>query len=243
MVWAGLRRRARSQGVGFAELQRVRLFLGVGEKVSSRHPIQLPTHYFPELESKPWYEVDEFAWTKRLSDGFEDVRRELGSLLEEEFQQHSTYLGEGGQWKVFYLYYVGRKVEPNCRRCPRTTELIESIPGHGAGLAYFSRLAPVGHIRPHSGPANTVLRCHLGLKTSADCRIRVGDEVRSWEDGKCLVFDDSFEHEAWNRSAESRYVLIVDFFHPDLSTAEKWALHEITKMSWLARWRFKKLAK
>ena len=243
MVWAGLQRKARSQGVGFPDLQRVRSFLGVGEKVSSRHPTQLPTHYFPELESKPWYEAEEFEWTQRLSDGFEDIRRELGSLLGDEFQRHPSYLGEGGQWKVFYLHYTGRKVEPNCRRCPRTTELIESIPGHRAGMAYFSRLAPGGHITAHSGPANTGLRCHLGLRIPPDCRIRVSDEVRSWENGKCLVFDDSFEHEVWSRSAQSRYVLIVDFFHPDLSEAEKWALREIMKMSWLARWRFKKLAR
>ena len=242
MVWAGLQRSARSQGVGSAELQRVRSFLGAEEKVSAPHPVQRPTHYFPGLESKPWYEADEFDWTRRLSDGSEDIRRELGSLLEEEFQLHYTYMGEAGQWKVFYFYCVGRKVEPNCRRCPRTTELIESIPGYKAGLAYFSRLAPGGHITPHSGPANTVLRCHLGLEIPAGCRIRVSDEIRPWEEGKCLVFDDSFEHEAWNRSSESRDVLIIDFFHPDLSPAEQWALREIMHRSWLARWRFKKLA-
>jgi aspartyl/asparaginyl beta-hydroxylase (cupin superfamily) len=53
-----------------------------------------------------------------------------------------------------------------------------------------------------------------------DCAIRVGDETRRWHEGKCLVFDDYFEHEAWNRTDEDRLVLIVDLWHPGLSATE-----------------------
>ncbi len=52
---------------------------------------------------------------------------------------------------------------------------------------------------------------------------------------KCLVFDDSFEHEAWNLSQETRAVLIIDFWHPDLTASETWALEQIMKFSPQAR--------
>ncbi len=53
-----------------------------------------------------------------------------------------------------------------------------------------------------------------------DCAIRVGEEVRRWQQGQCLVFDDYFEHEAWNRTGEDRIVLIVDLWHPGLTATE-----------------------
>jgi len=41
-----------------------------------------------------------------------------------------------------------------------------------------------------------------------------------WQEGKCLVFDDHFEHEAWNATAKDRVVFIVDLWHADLSPTE-----------------------
>jgi hypothetical protein len=35
-------------------------------------------------------------------------------------------------------------------------------------------------------------------------------------DGVILVFDDTLEHEAWNRSDRNRYVLHLDFFRPEV---------------------------
>ena len=77
------------------------------------------------------------------------------------------------------------------------------------------------HIESHRGPTNIRVRCHLGVKVpDGDCAIRVGEEVRRWREGKCLVFDDYFEHEAWNHTDEDRLVLIVDLWHPGLSATE-----------------------
>lgn len=106
-------------------------------------------------------------------------------------------------------------------------------------------MAPDTHIKPHFGPTNKKLRCHLPLlipststpgsaprgnptdaKPSSSEQVitsswlRVADEVRYLEEGKCVVFDDSFEHEAMNTSSEPRVVLIVDFWHPDLTDEE-----------------------
>jgi beta-hydroxylase len=80
--------------------------------------------------------------------------------------------------------------------------------------AHFSCLLPATHIRPHSGYTRKVLRCHLGLFVPEGCALRVGGEVRTWQAGSCLVFDDTVEHEAWNRSMLPRTVLLIDFVRP-----------------------------
>ena len=68
---------------------------------------------------------------------------------------------------------------------------------------------------------NCRLVVHLPLIIPPDCGIRVGSETRGWEEGSCIVFDDTFEHEAWNRSGHTRVVLIFDIWNPHLSEAER----------------------
>jgi beta-hydroxylase len=118
----------------------------------------------------------------------------------------------GKGWDVFGLYAFGTPIKRNCSLCPETTGLVETIPG--LTTAGFSWLEPGTHIKPHVGYASNVLRCHLGLIVPPNCALRVGPDTRSWEPGKCLVFDDTTEHEAWNRSDRARVVLIIDFTRP-----------------------------
>ena len=62
-----------------------------------------------------------------------------------------------------------------------------------------------------------MLRLHLGLivpEPHDQLGIRVETDVRHWEEGRVLIFDDAYEHEAWNRSDRVRVVLFVDFVKP-----------------------------
>lgn len=136
---------------------------------------------------------------------------------------------DAGNWNVFYLFLHNMDFRANRQLCPRTAAIIEAIGGH-YDHAFFSALAPRSHVAKHHGPTNKKLRCHLPLvvpppKTAggdASCRLRIGGETIHVREGKCFVFDDSFEHEAWNDDPErSRVVLIVDVWHPDLSAAER----------------------
>ena len=77
------------------------------------------------------------------------------------------------------------------------------------------------HIPPHTGVANIRLVVHLPLIVPPDCGIRVGSETRGWEEGRCVVFDDTFEHEAWNKSGQTRVVLICDIWNPYLTPPER----------------------
>ena len=92
-------------------------------------------------------------------------------------------------WKVFGLYAFGNKLEENCQLCPQTTQLVEKIPG--LTTAGFSRLASGTKITPHVGYSDKVLRCHLGLIVPLACALRVGSKTKSWQRGKCFIFDDT----------------------------------------------------
>jgi aspartyl/asparaginyl beta-hydroxylase (cupin superfamily) len=85
----------------------------------------------------------------------------------------------------------------------------------------FSLLRPGARIAAHTGMFNTRLVCHLPLIVPPGCAFRVGNEVRQWEEGKILIFDDTIEHEAWNEGSQDRVVLIFDIWRPELSEQER----------------------
>ena len=86
---------------------------------------------------------------------------------------------------------------------------------------------PGVHVWPHCGPTNCRIRAHLGLVVPDGVRIRVTDDIRTWKEGKFIIFDDSFEHEVWHDGDSYRIVLIVDIWHPDLTANQKMMLSPI----------------
>jgi ornithine lipid ester-linked acyl 2-hydroxylase len=164
---------------------------------------------FATNDRKTFYEAAEFDFALHLEANWEKIREELAALKGEHFIDWSErYLYKEG-WQTFGLYAFGVKIDKNCRLCPETTKLVETIPG--LVTAGFSVLAPGTHIAPHTGYPEGLLRCHLGLVIPEDCAIRVSGDTRSWDEGKCLVFDDTWEHEAWNKSDRTRVILLLDF--------------------------------
>ena len=151
----------------------------------------------------------DFPFTTVLESRWNNIRREFEQLSPDQLiPWPETDLYNAG-WEVFGLWAMGRKLIENCQSCPLTAEIVEGVPG--MTTAGFSLLAPGARIRPHVGYTNSVLRCHLGIVVPENCGIQVGNEIRHWQEGRCLVFDDTITHSAWNESAESRIVLLVDF--------------------------------
>jgi aspartate beta-hydroxylase len=178
---------------------------------------------YPDLPSRPWHDPATVPLVAYLESNYELIRAELLSLDAHRFHRESERIGRTGDWDVAFLYERGRRHDEVCAACPATTRGVESYPTirTSAGLIYVSRLRPETHIEAHRGPTNLRVRCHLALKVpEGDCAIRVGEQTRRWEEGRCLVFDDYFEHEAWNHTDEDRLVLIIDLWHPGLSATE-----------------------
>jgi aspartyl/asparaginyl beta-hydroxylase (cupin superfamily) len=122
----------------------------------------------------------------------------------------------------------GKVVDEFASRCPRTMELARGLDMPRLSLIspslYFSVLEPNSRIAPHTGITNARVIAHLPLLVPDNCGFRVGGEVRQWEVGKTLVFDDMTIHEAWNDSDRLRVVLIADLWRPELSLSERQAV-------------------
>jgi aspartyl/asparaginyl beta-hydroxylase (cupin superfamily) len=186
--------------------------------------LQRPAYYIPGVPARTFYEPSEFPWVKPLEEAFPIVKGELLDLLSQDGKGFKTYLSEADQrmegWNAFNFFFYGEKFTENCALCPRTTALLESLPRFERDHIMFSALNPHAHIPPHQGPMNGIIRGHLALVAPPGCYIRVGKDERTWEEGKVLVFDDSFEHEVWNHSEQVRIVLFLNFWHPCLSPEE-----------------------
>jgi aspartyl/asparaginyl beta-hydroxylase (cupin superfamily) len=171
----------------------------------------------------PVYDTRLFPEFRILEDNWRVIRRELEAVLGErkrlpslqDISPQNKGLTNDELWRIFMLYSYGEKLEGNCAKCPETTRLVEQLPG--LKTAMFSILSPGKHIDAHRGPYNGVLRYHLGLiipEPREKCRIRVDRQICTWEEGKGLVFDDSFEHEVWNDTDGMRVVLFITFDRP-----------------------------
>lgn len=175
------------------------------------------------LRARPVWSVDECDWIRELE--IDVIREEMLSLrsCREGFQPYRSPGGaatDSGSWNVFYLDLHNVDFAENRARCPRTCELMDAVP-RKYGHAFFSATAPQTHITPHHGPTNKKLRLHIPLVCPANkCRLRVADQTIVLKEGVPVLFDDSFEHEAWNDSDEPRIVLVFDVWHPDLSDRE-----------------------
>lgn len=175
------------------------------------------------VPTTPFLDPADFDWVATLEAGWADIREELDTVLQRQadlpnFQDISVdqaTITDDDQWKTFFLFGYGFKAEGNCARCPRTAALLEQVPG--MTTAMFSILGPGKHIEAHRGPYRGVLRYHLGLRIpepASAAGISVGGEVRHWVEGGSLVFDDGYEHFAWNDTDGVRVVLFVDVIRP-----------------------------
>jgi len=210
-----------------------------------------PVRRWSAVGDHTFFEASDFPWVRPLEAGWRTIRAELDSLLQEQqaiprlqdIVPGQTRLTRGDMWKAFHFYGYGYRFEGNCQRCPETVRLIEAVPG--MRTAFFSILAPGAHLPPHRGPYKGVLRYHLGLivpEPTEECRIRVEQDVAHWEEGKSLVFDDSFEHEVWNGTRGDRVVLFLDVVRPMVFPGSVYnnlviALIGLSPFVQLPRWR------
>jgi aspartate beta-hydroxylase len=239
------------QRYGVEQMRRVEHCLEayLGEhSVKTPDPRQRPKFlYFPDVPSQPYYARERFPWHDALEAATDWIREELRDVLARE-QSLEAFLGapppgqsqqamlqssgtQPATWDAYFFYRHGERYDANADACPRTAALLDSLPltriRDHAPETLFSVLSPGTHILPHTGVTNVRLVTHLPLIVPPDCALRVGGQTHVWREGRCVTFDDTFEHEAWNRSNETRVVLILDSWNPDLTVAECAAVTEL----------------
>ena len=202
---------------------------------------QPSSFYYPGLPQIAFYDRATFDWLPALETRVPAMIREVTAVLAETdgikpyvekpednrpSRGHSL-LGDPS-WSAFHLWQNGQPVAANAARCPETMAALDGLPipriAGRSPMALFSILKGRTHIPPHHGMLNTRLICHVPLIVPPDCRLRVGNSIRSVELGKALIFDDSIEHEAWNDSDQNRAILLFEIWRPELGEAERAAL-------------------
>lgn len=175
---------------------------------------------FSKVGNHPIHDKSQFPWANEVEKDWPLIRQELEQVLYRHqelptFRDLISTVPDVEQWKTFILFGYGLASKENQKRCPETMRILKKIPGIKTAL--FSILSPGIHLPAHHGPYKGVLRFHLGLiipQPRESCRIRIENEVYHWQEGEGVVFDDVFEHDAWNETDGIRVVLFVDFARP-----------------------------
>lgn len=209
-------------------------------------PRQAPTFlYFPDLPTTTYFDRSLFPWIPELEAQTDRIREELCALLPSGQGRERVFTGDEIEqqnlrgtdvpptWNGYYFYRHGLRRDDNCGACPHTAAALDNLPlsrvrEHGPEVL-FSVFTAGTHLLPHRGVTNTRLVGHLPLIVPEDCALNVGDEIHAWQEGRVVVFDDTFEHEAWNRSRQTRVVLIFDLWNPYLTEAEQAAVRDIVE--------------
>ena len=176
------------------------------------------------LQATPWHDARGPVvqtleqHSAEIANEFVEVRR-----LMQENPDNPTLI-DSGYWGGLFFYSTTGELNPTlAETCPITLRVIESLPlCKRFGFAAFSQLAPGSHVQPHCGSTNLRLRVHLGINVPEPkkAKLRVGTKWRGWQAGKCIAFDDSFEHEVVHEGKKNRTVLITDIWHPELTDEE-----------------------
>ena len=205
--------------------------------------------HMPDLPAHPIEPNARFDWVPALEAATGSIKAE-----------YEAYVGIGGSaqpyvpagtnatgwaslsgsldWSAIHLCQNAKRmpVADSFSETLRALEAVDLVRIDGVPMEiFFSRLKAGAHIPPHHGLTNTRVTVHLPLIVPENCMIRVARHEHRWREGCVFAFDDSFEHEAWNRSESDRTVLIFEAHHPDLAVEERAAIeHAYTaRQRWL----------
>jgi aspartyl/asparaginyl beta-hydroxylase (cupin superfamily) len=219
------------------------MWLGI-EPLAYADPRQRPSFlYFPDLPVHPVFPRDAlpFAdWYEAETDAIAaEARAVLASAAVQPFHYDVPEARRGeltrGDWDAFFFYADGERFEANHAACPHTSAVLAKLPldhvrDHGPEVC-FSIMRPGAHILPHRGVTNTRAVLHLGLEIPEGCALSlVGVLEQQWQRGVCFAFDDTFEHEAWNKNSTTRVVLLGDIWNPYLRPAEREVLAKLVAL-------------
>ena len=203
--------------------------------------------FFPGLPSSPYFLRQDFDWIEALEAQWEEIRDEALAVLADpraltpfldappdaDLSEYLEGANTPPRWDAFFFYRHGRSFEDNHLRSPATSSALQRLPllriAEHAPEVCFSVLSPGTHILPHHGVTNIRAVVHLPLVVPRDCALRVGGEEHAWREGVCVAFDDTWLHEAWNRSGDTRVILLMDAWNPYLTLAERDAMTAIVE--------------
>ena len=204
---------------------RGRVRLPLGRQLLDHSILLAPINALMVLNSRvpttPYIPNDTMPELKLLENNWEVIRDEalhLNHLQQIKAPELHNDIGFNSffkyGWKRFYLKWYDARHPSAETLCPKTVALLNQIPSVKAAM--FAELPPGGQLNPHRDPFAGSLRYHLGLATpnSDLCYIDVDGIRHSWRDGKGVIFDETYVHDAYNRSPDNRIILFCDVERP-----------------------------
>jgi aspartyl/asparaginyl beta-hydroxylase (cupin superfamily) len=211
--------------------------------------------YFPGIRSHAFWGnstlTNNIKSLKLLENNYKTIKEEYLQVIQTnknlendyKYTDQEKYLHQG-DWEWYSYISKGRRSEQFKTNFPKTYDILETINNTGEimlGLpfsyCFFSKLAPGSKIAAHYGPCNIRLRIHLGIDVPQDCYISVGGIQKTWEQGKCLAFDDTYIHEVENKNLTAfRTILLLDIWHPDILIEEREAIMKMFNGAYEKGW-------
>ncbi|MCX5384674.1 aspartyl/asparaginyl beta-hydroxylase domain-containing protein [Streptomyces sp. NBC_00083] len=220
---------------GSDSIARVEEMLAAGKK--DRHPMQKGAKWIlPGVSQQAWHDPYGHPEIAPVVRAFEANHATIKKELEDAwaarrgaFSDYEHYLTRQTDWQALYLYRKGGLVEESAAAVPTAFQMLKEEAVDTGKLcplleSHFSTLLPGAAIAPHCDLWNFSINLHLAVDIPEGCGITVAGETRLWQEGACLLFDYSFEHEAWNRGTRPRTCLLVDLWHPETTVPERKAL-------------------
>lgn len=203
----------KSQGLGYrltrwAGLGLISLFARMVEWTEGRKPVLDPA-ILP-----PWANALRHDWPTIREEAMQVLSTGADKSVRDFFREQGTMM-EGTNWRTYAFLLYGVEFTQHLGTCPVTASHIRKA--RDISSAHFSILPPGSRLTPHYGPYKGVLRYHLGLivpKDEEKCGLVVDGIRLMWKEGEVLLFDDTYLHEAWNLSDETRIVLFLDVIRP-----------------------------
>ena len=204
--------------------------------------------YVPNLDALSFHDVNDenkynnyYKWVKGLEKQYKIIYKELknyqskinyAKINHEEWLPPRDTNGEayGPEWKTMGLQDRGKWDDERIEFFPKTKKILTSLNVPSCEV-FFARQGPNSGIKPHTDKNNFIITCHIGLDVPEnECWIKVGNEEYKWKNGEGVVFDTSIEHSTKNISNKDRYVLLIRFWHPQLTLEERDAFNYIFDM-------------
>ncbi|MFA6123062.1 MAG: aspartyl/asparaginyl beta-hydroxylase domain-containing protein [Sphingomonas sp.] len=195
--------------------------------------------HFPFLPAEEFFLREHFPWLAEIEAKTDVIRAELEAILAGDAaavrpyvamppgtpQNKWSVLDHSLAWGALHLWKDGRRDDAACARAPQTAAAVEALPlsdlPQRTPTVFFSLLQPGAHLPAHTGVSNVRAIIHLPLIVPPGCSFRVGGETREWRVGEAWAFDDTIDHEAWNRSDQLRAILIFDVWNPYITPTER----------------------
>mgnify|MGYP003633858933 FL=1 len=178
---------------------------------------------FSKVGDHVYFDNKDFPVTEEIEFHFPIILAELNRVMLrskeltpfQDISPDQIYISNDDKWKMFFLKAGTVRFDRNCQECPNTMTFLDKH--ESIVSAYFSILGPNKMLMPHEGPWCGIIRIHLALivpKQGNGCTLVVDGKPYKWEEGKCVVFDDTYEHIAVNETDHERVVLFLDYMRP-----------------------------